>query len=261
MPDRTAVRTTVFLQFSIVVLFSFFSCQSSSLGMAGTIPPSHQLWDELLKSSVRADGTVDYRAFIHDKTKLDQYLKLLSGNPPDRDTWSRDEQIAYWINAYNAFTVKLIVDHYPVKSIRDLGPTLKIPLINDVWHSRFFKIGGVETSLDHIEHGILRKEFDEPRIHFAINCASVSCPPLSNEAFSARTLDAQLNQAAHTFINDPKRNILAPEQIKISSIFSWFEEDFTKAGSLIDFLNRYAKVKIKASAKISYLEYDWRLND
>ncbi|HSF53240.1 MAG TPA: DUF547 domain-containing protein [Algoriphagus sp.] len=248
--------------FSIFLIAVFlFSCQSSTLGMAGTTPPSHQIWNQLVKVHVKPDGKVDYRGFIRDKPKLEQYLTLLSDNAPDRKTWSKNQQLAYWINAYNAFTVKLIVDNYPVKSIRDLGPELKIPLIKDVWHYKFFKIGGVESSLDEIEHSILRKEFDEPRIHFAINCASVSCPPLLNEAFTAENIEAQLSKVATTFINDSSRNKISPDQAQISSIFSWFKGDFTKNGSLIDFLNKYSKVKLKPNAKISHLDYNWNLNE
>ena len=237
------------------------SCQGSTLGMAGTTPPSHQIWDQLVKTHVKPNGMVDYKGFIREKAKLESYLKLLSENAPDRKTWSKNQQLAYWINAYNAFTVKLIVDNYPVKSIRDLGPQLKIPLIKDVWHYKFFKIGGVESSLDEIEHSIIRKEFDEPRIHFAINCASVSCPPLLNEAFTAEKLESQLQKVAIGFINDPTRNKITPDQAQISSIFSWFQGDFTKKGSLIDFLNLYSKVKIKPNAKISHLDYNWNLNE
>ena len=169
--------------------------------------------------------------------------------------------LAYWINAYNGFTVKLIVDNYPVESIKDLGPALKIPLIKDVWHYKFFKIGGQESSLDEIEHSILRKEFEEPRIHFAINCASVSCPPLLNEAFEAETINAQLDKVAKGFINDSSRNKISAEAVQVSSIFSWFKGDFTKNGDLIDFLNKYSKTKIKSNAKISFLDYDWNLNE
>lgn len=241
--------------------FLLLSCQSSTLGLAGTSPPSHAIWDQLVKTHVKADGMVDYKGFIKDKAKLEQYTKMISENAPDRKTWSKDQQLAYWINAYNAFTVKLIVDNYPVNSIRDLGPKLKIPLIKDVWHYKFFKIGGVESSLDEIEHSILRKEFDEPRIHFAINCASVSCPPLLNEAFMAEKIESQLTKVATTFINDPTRNKISVDKAEISSIFSWFKGDFTKKGSLIDFLNLYSKVKIKPSAKISHMNYNWNLNE
>ena len=250
-------RLYLFVLSSVIL----FSCQNSGLGLAGSTPPSHQLWDQLVRAHVKPDGSVNYKGFIQDKSKLEQYLKLISDNAPDRKTWSKDEQMAYWINAYNAFTVKLIVDNYPVKSIRDLGPTLKIPLIKDVWHYKFFKIGGDESSLDEIEHSILRKEFDEPRIHFAINCASVSCPPLLNEAFVAEKLEAQLTKVAITFINDPTRNKITADQAQVSSIFSWFKGDFTKKGTLIDFLNLYSKIKIKATAKISHLDYNWNLNE
>lgn len=229
--------------------------------MAGTSPPSHQIWDQLLKANVSPAGIVNYKGFIKEKAKLNQYLKLISENAPDRKTWSKQEQLAYWINAYNAFTVKLIVDNYPVKSIRDLGPELKIPLIKDVWHYKFFKIGGVESSLDEIEHSILRKEFEEPRIHFAINCASVSCPPLLNEAFIASKLEAQLDKVTRGFINDSSRNKITADNAQISSIFSWFKGDFTKKGSLIDFLNLYSKWKIKLTAKISHLDYNWNINE
>lgn len=246
---------------SFFLLVTLISCQTSTLGMAGTTPPSHQIWDQLVKAHVKSNGMVDYKGFIREKAKLESYLKLLSDNAPDRKTWSKNQQLAYWINAYNAFTVKLIVDNYPTKSIRDLGPKLKIPLIKDVWHYKFFKIGGVESSLDEIEHSIIRKEFDEPRIHFAINCASVSCPPLLNEAFVPEKLESQLQKVAITFINDPTRNKITPDAVQISSIFLWFKGDFTKKGSLIDFLNQYSKVKIKSSAKVSHLDYNWNLNE
>ena len=246
------------LLFSLLILVS---CQSSTLGGIATTPPSHQIWNQLLQSHVAANGNVNYQGFVKDKVKLDQYLKLLSDNAPDRKTWSKNQQLAYWINAYNAFTVKLIVANYPTKSIRDLGPKLKIPAVSDVWHYKFFKIAGVETSLDEIEHSILRKEFSEPRIHFAINCASVSCPPLLNEAFTAENLEAQLQKVAIAFVNDSSRNKISTDAIQVSSIFSWFKEDFTKNGTLIDFLNKYSKVRIKPNAKVSFLDYNWNLNE
>lgn len=222
--------------------------------------PDHQVWDELLKKHVDAKGMVDYEGFVSDQSKLNSYLQTLSDNPPNKATWSKEEQLVYWINAYNGFTVKLIVDNYPTNSIRDLGPALKIPMISDVWHYKFFEIGGEEFNLDEIEHGILRKEFEEPRIHFAVNCASISCPPLLNEAFTVSKLEEQLNKQAIAFINDGVRNKITKNSIQISSIFSWFKGDFTNDGSLIDFLNQYSRVKIDKNAKISYLDYDWNLN-
>jgi hypothetical protein len=251
-----------FLRFSFLGLLLFLlSCQHPVVGKSGSTPPSHQLWNELLKTHVKPNGQVDYKGFIREKPKLERYLKLLSENAPDRSKWTKNEQLAYWINVYNAYTVKLIVDFYPTKSIRDLGPRIKIPLIKDVWHYKFFKIAGVDMSLDEVEHSILRKEFDEPRIHFAINCASVSCPPLLNEAFVASTLENQLMRVTSTFINDPTRNKISVQSAQLSSIFSWFKGDFTKKGTLIDFLNRYSKVKISPNARISFLDYNWNLNE
>ncbi|MEB2784765.1 DUF547 domain-containing protein [Algoriphagus persicinus] len=249
------------IHIALVLSVILSSCQSSVPGMAGTTPPSHKTWNEMLQANVSADGKVNYKGFIKEKAKLEAYVNSISANAPDRKTWTKDEQLAYWINAYNAFTVKLIVDNYPVESIKDLGPKLKIPLIKDVWHYKFFKIGGQESSLDEIEHSILRKEFEEPRIHFAINCASVSCPPLLNEAFEAATIDAQLDKVATRFVNDQSRNKITPESVQVSSIFSWFKGDFTRNGSLIDFLNKYSKVKINSGAKVSHLDYDWNLNE
>jgi hypothetical protein len=246
----------------IIGLFLFnLSCGSSELGQTNSHAPSHQAFDELLKKHVSKDGIVNYKGFFQDNAKLDKYLELLSNNAPDRAKWSKEEQLAYWINAYNAFTVKLIVDNYPVKSIQDLHPKVKIPLVNTVWHIKFFKIGGQEASLDEIEHKILRKEFEEPRIHFAINCASFSCPPLLNEAFVPEKIEQQLDKVARTFVNDTKRNKITADKIEISSIFSWFKSDFTKKGSLIDYLNQYCTIKIKPNAKVSHLDYDWSLNE
>lgn len=250
-----------FLLILLTALFLNLSCEASSLGAESSKSPSHEDFDALLKKYVSPTGVVNYKGLIAEKAKLDKYCDLLSNNAPDRKTWSKDEQLAYWINAYNAFTLKLIVDNYPVKSIQDLHPKIKIPLINTVWHIKFFQIGGQDANLDEIEHKILRKEFDEPRIHFAINCASISCPPLLNEAFVSTKIDSQLDKVAKSFINGPKRNNISANKVEISKIFSWFKGDFTKNGDIIDYLNKYSKVKINPKAKVSYLDYDWSLND
>lgn len=252
----------MYLQWLFVSVFVFnISCGNSDLGQRGSSPPSHQLLHELLIKYVDGKGEVDYPGLIKDKSKLERYLHQVSQNPPDRSTWTKEEQLAYWINAYNAFTLKLIIDHYPVKSIKDLNPKLSLPLVNTIWQVKFFQIGGKDASLDEIENKILRKEFNEPRIHFAINCASFSCPPLLNEAFVAEKIEDQLESVTRNFINDPVRNKIQNDKIEISQIFSWFKEDFTKKGSLIDYLNRYSKTKIIPNAKVTYLNYDWSLNE
>lgn len=223
--------------------------------------PDHQLWDQLLKKHVDSAGHVSYKGFIADSTLLNQYLELLSNNPPNLSTWTEGEQLAYWINAYNAFTVKLIVDNYPVESIRDLNPTLYVPLLNTVWHIKFFSIGGKKFNLDEIEHTILRKQFNEPRIHFAIVCASYSCPSLRTEAYTAEKIEVQLEDQAIRFINDSNRNKITRQTLELSSIFRWFKGDFTKKGTLIAFLNQYSKVDIDPNAQISFMFYDWSLNE
>ncbi|RZS96265.1 DUF547 domain-containing protein [Cecembia calidifontis] len=250
-----------FLWITFSILLVNLSCGHSDLGQKGTKPPSHEIFDKFLKKFVSEEGKVDYKGMLIRKAELEAYLEILSQNPPDRTAWTHKEQLAYWINAYNAFTLKLILEHYPVKSIQDIKPKYPLPLINTVWHMEFFKIGGKPASLDEIEHKILRKEFDEPRIHFAINCASFSCPILSRDAYVPEKLEEQLDMAARRFINDPKRNKIRADRVEVSKIFSWFGEDFTRNGSLIDYLNRYSKIKISPKAKINHLDYDWSLNE
>ena len=210
----------------------------------------HDRWDALLKKHVDSQGRVDYRGFGQDVGALDEYLAHLAQNPIS-DTAQKAERLAYYINLYNAGTVRLILGHYPLGSIKDIARP---------WAKKRIAIGGKKVSLGTIEHKILRK-MDEPRIHFAINCASFSCPVLQDRAFRAATIEVQLERAARQFVNDPKKNDLAPDAIKISKIFSWFEKDFTATGSLIDYLNRYADRPIPPNTKIGYLDYDWSLNE
>lgn len=218
---------------------------------------SHEIFDGLLKKYVNAQGNVDYAGMKKDQKTLNSYLDLLSKNEPNSN-WSREEQIAYWINAYNAFTISLVVKHYPVASIKDIKRG--ISFINSVWDIKFIKIGKETYDLNNIEHSILRKKFNEPRIHFAINCASYSCPRLSSEAYTASKLDAQLSTAARGFLSDKTKNDIQQDHLMISKIFDWFAGDFKKKGSLIDFLNQYAPIKINSSAKIDFYDYNWALN-
>lgn len=244
------------------LLILLLSCANNSNTFAGEDAgkPDHSKWTVLLKKYVDDRGFVNYKALSTEKEKLNAYTEDLSNNPP-QDNWSNNEKLAYWINAYNAFTVKLIVDNYPLESIKDLNPSLTIPTVRSIWTKEWFQIGGEDFSLDRIEHKILRKDFEEPRIHFAVNCASFSCPPLRNEAFVAEKVDQQLDEQARQFINDTVRNRIAKYKVNISKIFQWFTGDFTEGQSLIDFLNKYSKVKIDKKADIDYMEYDWALNE
>jgi len=220
----------------------------------------HDQWDEILSRFVDENGHVDYVGLLSDRNKLTSYLKLLSENPPDPVSWTINERIAYWINAYNAFTVDLILQHYPIESIKDIGSRIRIPFINSPWDIKFIRIENRKLDLNNIEHGILRKEFDEPRIHFAIVCASMSCPGLRREAYTSSKLDFQLNQQAEIFINDIFKNEIETEKLKISKIFQWFKGDFTKDGTLIEYLNKFSNVQIQSNAKVEFKPYDWDLN-
>jgi Protein of unknown function, DUF547 len=223
---------------------------------------SHNGFDAMLKKYVTSEGKVNYKGFIKDSVALNQYLNLLSETPPDDKTWTREEQMAYWINAYNAFTIKLIVQYYPVKSIKEIGSSIQIPFVNTPWDIKFIVIGNEKMDLNYIEHGKLRKSFDEPRIHMALVCASKSCPILLNEAYDPGKLDEQLTRQTKAFLADAFRNKISPEKLQLSMIFNWYGMDFTKkGGSVSSFVSTYSSVKIKPQAKIFYLDYDWGLNE
>ncbi|RAJ15102.1 DUF547 domain-containing protein [Olleya aquimaris] len=211
---------------------------------------SHGRWNTLLEKHVSDQGNVNYLQFKSDKTILAVYIDALSENVPT-DSWSKQEKLAYWINTYNALTVDLILRNYPIKSIKD---------IKDPWKQRLWKLGNKWYNLDEIEHQILRK-MDEPRIHFAIVCASYSCPKLQNKAFTAEHLETQLTNATKEFLSDTKRNEISENSLKLSKIFRWFDNDFKQNGSLIDFINTYTTTNISEDAKISYKDYNWDLND
>lgn len=218
----------------------------------------HDTWTQLLSLYVDQEGWVDYAGFKNDATRLDAYLKLISDNPPGDDQ-SRNSKMAYWLNAYNAFTIKLIIDHYPVASIKDLGGS--ITMVNSPWDQKFFTIGGTDFDLNTIEHEILRPIFGDPRIHFGANCASVSCPKLMNEAFSEEELDLQLDRQTKIFINNPEKNQISVLNAELSSIFSWFKSDFEASGGVISFINKYLDTPMDDQAKVSYKKYNWALNE
>ena len=245
----------------ILMALALVLAESNSVAFNGVdTAPEHKIWDELLKKYVNEEGFIDYKGIISEKDKFEKYLDLLSNNAPSNN-WNENEKLAYWINAYNAFTVKLIVDNYPLESIKDLNPILNIPTVYTVWTKKWFKIGDEDFSLDKIEHDILRKEFKEPRIHFVINCASFSCPVLRPEAFKAEKIETQLVEQTKAFINDPDRNRTTKDKLELSKIFSWFDGDFKEGQTLIQFLNKYSKVKISKSADIDFMDYEWSLND
>lgn len=221
---------------------------------------SHAQYDSLLKKYVDENGMVDYKSFAKAKGKLDSYLKDLSAHPPDPDTWSRDERLAYWINAYNAFTIQLILNHYPIKSIKDIVPTQ--PGVNTPWEIKFIHIGGQTLSLDDIEHNILREKFGEPRIHFALVCAAGSCPSLRQEAYTGKQLEQQLDSAGYSFLHNPEKNkIYGSEKVSLSPIFKWYAEDFKEMGGAGGVIEVYSDIQVEKDSAIHYNEYDWSLNE
>lgn len=215
---------------------------------------SHTAWDQLLQKHVSAAGKVNYRGFKQDLPALRAYLEQLSTHPPESD-WSRDQRLAYWINVYNAFTVKLIVDNYPTTSITTLEG-------GKPWNKRWIRIGDKTYSLDEVENAVIRKQFAEPRIHFAVNCASVSCPELLNRAYTADKLGQQLETQTRAYINNPTHNLLSENKPQVSQLFEWYAADFQqKDGSVVAFINRYAATKIKENATLTYKPYNWNLNE
>ena len=212
------------------------------------------LFNDLLQKHVTTDGIVDYKSFKADETKLDNFISYLEKTTPE-SSWSENKQKAFWINAYNAYTIKLILKNYPLKSIMNIKEKGK-----SAWKIPFAKVGGKTYTLDHIEHEILRKKLFDPKIHVGVNCASGSCPKLGNIAFTEENVEAELTKLMKAFVNDSTRNKLSKKKVQISEIFNWFKGDFTKNGSVIDYLNKFSETEIKSNAKISYLKYDWTLN-
>jgi hypothetical protein len=239
-------------------------CLAVSVGAASIAFGSelHDGWDRLLGKHVRG-GLVDYQGFKADEAELDTYLELLDRTDPH--TLSSDGRLALYLNAYNAYTVKLILDHFkegvPPPSIRDIGGLFKGP-----WDMEIVHIGGRTYTLDNIEHDIIRVEFDEPRIHMAVNCASISCPPLLAQAYREEYLESQLEEATRAFLDDPDRNYLAGDTLYVSRIFKWYGEDF--ADDPVQFFRKHAGEDLrrgleagKEQITVKYLSYDWSLNE
>lgn len=244
---------------SIVAILGFNRCTVAEV-QSDSKPVDHAPWSTLLNKHVNSEGMVNYRGFIADSTALNRYLDTLSHHHPNRENWTKYERLAYWINAYNAFTIQLIIRHYPVESIKDIAGM--IPFVNSPWDLKFIRIEDELYDLNNIEHGIIRPRFSEPRIHFALVCAAISCPRLRNEAFTAERLDDQLEDAAKEFFNDPEKNRITPGKAALSKLMNWYSGDFTdQASSVREYVNRYSDVKITEETKIDYLDYDWGLNE
>lgn len=236
----------------------------------------HKIWDELLKRNVvdlktGISTSVDYAAMMRSRASLKRYLNELSSvNKNKFNAWSHSDQLAFLINAYNAWTIDLVLTRYPkLTSIKDLGGFFSSP-----WRKKFIPLFGNEISLDDLEHDFIFAEniYHKPRVHFALNCASKGCPTLRAEAYIGEKLELQLEDQTQLFLSDFSRNRFNGRDLQVSLIFKWYKKDFeNEFNSVNDFLSLYAFnlslseeniIDLKAGKiKIKFLEYDWRLND
>ena len=247
----------IVLSLALVLTFAVGIANVQLMASAGS-GVDHSLYGELLKKYVK-NGQVDYAGFQSEEATLDQYLNLL--HSVDIKSLSDNEQLAFYANVYNAWTIKLILTKYPdITSIKSLGIFNTGP-----WKKKVVRLKGQTVSLDHIEHDILRPRFKDPRVHFAINCAAISCPPLHSEPYAGDKLDQQLDDSTRTFINNPNSYRLENQNLYVSRIFKWFSEDFNE--DALSFFRKYATGEFKrnldansANIQVKYLEYDWSLN-
>ena len=241
-----------------------------SLGATVAAAPNHALFSAVLATHVK-DGRVDYHTLKADP-RLPQYLDQLAATDP-ATLASDPERLALWLNAYNAYTLKLIIDREPAKSITELGTggiVLGSLLKTTAWDIRFATVGGKKFTLNEIEHEIIRRQFKDSRAHFALNCASGSCPILRREAYEAGTLERQLDEQGRLFVQDAAKNRfdLATKTAQLSSIFKWYRADFgTDDRSALLAAAKYAPAEVRlaieadpAGWKVEFLAYDWALN-
>ena len=222
---------------------------------------SHDLLDQVLREHVDEKGQVNYTKLKANPEKLEAYLDLLAFANPEE--LSYNEQLTFWINAYNALVIKGIVDRYPITSVQD------VKLFNGFFSRLKFHIAGKIYSPDQIEHDIVRTEFADPRAHFVLVCASSSCPPLWNRAYTAEKLEARLETATFNFIRNPEhvRIDRAKRRVYVSKIFKWYDDDFKEGyDGVADFLADYlppedAEYLESTDVQFRYLDYDWTLND
>lgn len=220
----------------------------------------HTPLDDVLRTYVDADGWVDYRALAADPTQLDAYIGTLADAP--FDALGRDGKLAFLINAYNAFTLRLILDHYPVDSIKDIPDAER-------WDAVRWELAGKAYSLNQIEHELIRPKFKEPRIHFALVCAAYSCPKLRNEAYTCEGLEAQLaDQTVYTHTHDRWVQFdQAGNTLHLTALYDWYGGDFRSvADSVLDYVARqvpavHAAIDAGQTPEIRWLDYDWKLND
>ena len=245
-------RTFFFLTAVMTVIFA----------EARSVPKlDNRLYAELLSKHTR-DGLVDYASFKAEHPKLKQYLAYLAGINPDE--LNRDDAFAYYINLYNAATIDLVLENYPgIDSIKDIGGFFGKP-----WKIEFITLKGKKVHLDHVEHEILRPTYKDPRLHFAVNCASLGCPPLYAKPFEGETIDATLDELARQNMADPAHTRLDGDDLYVSKVFDWFGEDWGGKEDKIAFVRKHsapdqaAKIdRLDSNLDLKYSDWDWTLND
>ncbi len=215
---------------------------------------AYEKLNTFLKKYVSAGGKVNYASIKNNKSELDAIIKEFEANSPGA-SWSSAQKLTFWINVYNIYTIKLVTDNYPTSSITNING-------GKPWDKKFIKLGGKTYTLNNVENDVIRKQFNEPRIHFALNCASASCPVLLNAAYTPSNVYSKLTSQTKRFLNDTGKNKFEKKSAQISKIFEWYKEDFTKGGStVIDFINKYRTDQLdEKKVNVSYLEYSWSLN-
>ena len=227
----------------------------------------HSVWTGLLRRFVKpgASGVnlVDYRGISGARSDLDSYISGLEATRIS--DFNRDEQMAFWINLYNAVTIRVVVDHFPVASIRDIDISPGVLSVGP-WGKELVTVEGQKLTLNDIEHRVLRPIWKDPRIHYAVNCASIGCPNLKTKAWTADGLDAALDSAAREYVNNSRGVSIAGGDVTVSRIYDWFIEDFGgDEGGVIAHITRYASPdlarQIRGIGRLDDTEYDWTLND
>ncbi|MBU2019142.1 MAG: DUF547 domain-containing protein [Bacteroidetes bacterium] len=212
-----------------------------------------KVYGQLLNLYVTSNGKVNYKGLKKANELMDQAIYHFKENTP-QSGWSDNQVLAYWINAYNLFTLKLVTDNYPVNSIKDIAG-------GKPWDKKFIQLDGKTLSLNDIENGIIRKQFKEPRIHFAVNCASISCPKLINKEYNKDNLNSLLTQQTKAYLSDKSENVITENSLNISNIFNWYKDDFSVAGGVTEFIKKYSGTDVKSNASIGFQEYNWNLNE
>ena len=211
--------------------------------------PDYKLVAPFFKKYISEEGQLNYKSLKKNKLALDKTLKYLTNVPPT-DEWHRNERLAYWLNVYNLHMISMLIENYPVENILDLHE-------GKIWKVKNLLIGGKKYCLDDIENDIIRKELQEPRIHFALYSGAMSSPDLLNDAFTPSNMNQNFEFLTKRFINSDK-NSITKEKANLSMVFDWYKTDFKDIRA---FINKYSKVKIQGNTEITFLPFDWRLKD